>query len=194
MVEFALTLPMLLILLLGVADFGRVFSQGIILEAAARNGAEAAAQEYVQLQRNRPGGVLGTGDYAALHTVALEAVCEEADPLPNRIASGTPPICSMPHTAVCVHDAVQGDAPANGGTCGGEAAAAPAKCTIMDPTWTAAIEQTDPPTPLPYVELRVCYQFTTLFNLTDVDLPFGWSLSIGDFWLQRDRVFVAGTY
>jgi hypothetical protein len=194
MVEFALTLPMLLILLLGVADFGRLFSQGIILEAAARNGAEAAAQEYVQLQRNQPGGVLGVEDYAALHTVALEAVCEEADPLPNRSASGTPPTCSMPHAAVCVHDAAQGDAPLNGGNCGGEAAGAPAECTTMgNPAWTSAIEQTYPATQLPYVEVRVCYRFTTLFNL-DIDLPFGWGMQVGDFWLQRDRVFVAGTY
>jgi hypothetical protein len=185
---------MLLILLLGVADFGRVFSQGIILEAAARNGAEAAAQEYVQLQRNQPGGVLDAGDYASLHTVALEAVCEEADPLPNRVASGTPPICTMPRAAVCVHDAAQGDAPVNGGNCGGEAVGAPGQCTTMAPAWTAAIEQTDPPTQLPYVEVRVCYRFTTLFNLTDIDLPFGWSISVGEFWLQRDRVFVAGTY
>jgi hypothetical protein len=64
----------------------------------------------------------------------------------------------------------------------------------MDPGWAAAIEQTDPPTALPYVEVRVCYRFTTLFNLTDLQLPFGWSLSVGEVWLQRDRVFVAGTY
>src|SRR3970040_1696624 len=90
LVEFALTLPMLLILLLGVADFGRLFSHGIILEAAARNGAEAAAQEYVQLQRNQPGGALTPANYARLHTIALEALCEEAGPLPNRAASGHP--------------------------------------------------------------------------------------------------------
>ena len=39
-VEFALVLPMLLVLLLGVADFGRVFAAGITVEAAARNAAE----------------------------------------------------------------------------------------------------------------------------------------------------------
>lgn len=192
--EFALTLPMLVILLLGVADFGRLFSHGIILEAAARNGAEAAAQEYVQLQRNQPGGTLTPADYARLHAIALEALCEEADPLPNRVASGTPPTCTMPHAAVCVHDAAQGDALVNGVGCGGEAGGAPPECTTMDPTWTAAIEQTEPATQLPYVEVRVCYQFTTLFNLMDLRLPFGWSLSVGEVWLQRDRVFVAGTY
>ena len=40
LVEFALVLPMLLVLLLGVADFGRVFAAGITIEAAARNAAE----------------------------------------------------------------------------------------------------------------------------------------------------------
>ena len=45
MVEFALVLPMLLILLLGIVDFGRVFQAGIVTEAAARNGAEAGALE-----------------------------------------------------------------------------------------------------------------------------------------------------
>src|SRR5690606_20209344 len=33
LVEFALVLPMLLVLLLGIADFGRVFAAGILLEA-----------------------------------------------------------------------------------------------------------------------------------------------------------------
>ena len=183
--EFALTLPMLLVLLLGVADFGRLFSQGIVLEAAARNGAEAAAQEYVQLQRNQPGGVLDATDYATLHAVALTALCEEAETLPNRTASGG--VCSMPYAAVCVHDAAATD------DCDTEPAGAPAECTVMDPTWTPTIEQTDPPTALPYVEVRVCYHFTTLFNL-HLDLPFGWSLALGDVWLQRDRIFVAGTY
>jgi hypothetical protein len=198
MVEFALTLPMLLILLLGVADFGRLFSQGIILEAAARNAAEAAAQEYVQLQRNQPLGTLDATDYASLHTVALETLCEESEPLPNRTASGTPPTCTMPHAAVCVHDSAGGDDVTAGGACGSEAAGAPPECSVMDPAWTAAIEQTDPdpapPEPLPYVEVRVCYRFTTLFNLTKLELPFGWGLSVGEVWLQRDRVFVAGAY
>ena len=42
MVEFALLLPMLIVLLLGIADFGRVFQAGITTEAAARDAAEAA--------------------------------------------------------------------------------------------------------------------------------------------------------
>ena len=35
LVEFALVLPMLLVLLLGIADFGRVFQAGITTEAAS---------------------------------------------------------------------------------------------------------------------------------------------------------------
>lgn len=187
LVEFALVLPMLLVLLLGIADFGRVMSQGMVLEAAVRNGAEAAAQELVQLERNKPAGLDGE-DYARLHEIALKAVCEEAEVLPNRAASGD--ICSMPYVAVCVHDAAQGDSL----DCGGEATSAPGECTVMDAAWGAEIEQTTPAQPLSYVEVRGCYRFTTLFNLTDLDLPFGWSLSLGEVWLQRDRAFVAGNY
>ena len=56
LVEFALVLPMLLVLLLGIADFGRVFAAGIILEAASRNGAEAAALGIPsKLSPNAPG-------------------------------------------------------------------------------------------------------------------------------------------
>jgi len=69
---------MLLVLLLGVADFGRVFHAGIVVEAAARNAAEAAAQEYLQLRRDTT--TLTTADYDRIHAVARTAVCEEANP------------------------------------------------------------------------------------------------------------------
>jgi hypothetical protein len=42
--------------------------------------------------------------------------------------------------------------------------------------------------------VRVCYRFTTLLYLGDLDLPLGWSLSIGDIWLQRDREFTVANY
>ena len=190
LVEFALMLPMLLVLLLGIADFGRVFSQGILLEAAVRNAAEAAAQELVQLERNKPLG-LEDSDYERLHDVALTALCEEARLLPDRTVEmdGT---CSMPVIAVCVHDADQGDAtPA--GQCGTDAGSPPSECTVMDKPWNPVIEQTGVSDPLPYVEVRACYQFKTLIA-TDLRLPFGWSVKFGDVWLQRDRSFVAGNY
>jgi hypothetical protein len=183
---------MLLILLLGIADFGRVFQAGITIEAAARNAAEAAAQEYTQLVRNKSGGILDGDDYESLHNVALAKACSEAGTLPNQVMSGT--ACSMPHTAVCIHD---GNDMAG---CGAEAGAASADCDGMaDPAWEDDNAATDPDgggplLPLPYVEVRVCYRFTTLFNLADVDLPFGWGISVGEVWLERTRQFAVGDY
>jgi hypothetical protein len=200
LVEFALVLPMLLVLLLGIADFGRVFSAGITLEATARNAAEAAAQEYVQLIRNRPGGVLEIDDYQHLHDVALEKVCEEAAVLPNRAVSGTgdcddisesTATLTMPAVAVCVH---QPDGSPDPVGCGSEAASAPAECGSLA-SWSPG--NAGPPagsSPLGYVEVRDCYQFTTLINISDLRLPFGWGLSLGDIWLQRTRQFAVACY
>jgi hypothetical protein len=39
------------------------------------------------------------------------------------------------------------------------------------------------------VEVRLCYKFTTLFNL-NISLPLGWGLSLGDIYLERARTFV----
>lgn len=186
LVEFALVLPMLLILLLGVADFGRVFAAGITLEASARNAAEAAAQEYLQLRRQST--ALTPDDYDRIHAVALETVCAEADRLPNQVENGGG-TCSMPYAAVCLHD----DAAELAAyiSCGAEAASAPSSCSQLHDSWP----QTAPATgQLPWVEVRVCYRFTTLFNLSDLRLPFGNGLSIGDIWLQRERVFTVADY
>lgn len=179
---------MLLVLLLGIADFGRVFQAGITVEATARNAAEAAAQEYVQMVRNEPDGILELADYQRLHTVALDAVCSEAETLPNQAVSGGS--CSMPAAAVCVHD---GNDMAG---CGTEAGASPAECSSMDEAWSDANNGAAPSgaPAMPYVEVRVCYRFTTLFNLTDLELPFGWSLSLGEVWLQKVRQFTVACY
>jgi hypothetical protein len=198
LVEFALVLPMLLVLLLGLVDFGRVFTAGIAVEATARNAAEAAAQEYQQIIRNKPGTppLLDPGDYQAIHQTALKVVCREADTLPNQ-AKVAPPAetCTMPVTAVCVHDVAAADP-----YCGLDASSPPSECSVVD-DWSspsAANEAPLPPDPadepLAYVEVRVCYQFTTLINISDLELPFGWGLSLGDVWLQRDRQFVVGNY
>ena len=47
---------------------------------------------------------------------------------------------------------------------------------------------------MPYVEVRVCYRFTTLFNLTNLDLPFGWGLNLGEIFLEKDREFTVACY
>lgn len=191
LVEFALVLPMLLVLLLGLADFGRVFSAGITVEAAARNAAEAAAQEYVQLARNRPGGgLVAPDDYDHLHDVAIAKVCQETVTLPNANTAGS--LCTMPAVAVCVHDG-SGDLATAG--CGGGTAAAPSECTGLS-GWQPLLQGASPlgASPLPYVEVRVCYRFTTLINLSNLRLPFGWGLSLGDIYLQKDRNFTVACY
>jgi hypothetical protein len=188
LVEFALVLPLLLVLLLGIADFGRVFAAGITIEAAARDGAEAASQEYIQRKRADPTPLdpLAAADYDAIRAVAHTVACEEAMSLPNQAGSGS--TCSMPITAVCIHDGSDTD-------CGNTSSAIPDDCSGLVGGWTSAIEQsTGTPPFLPYVEVRICYEFTTLFNLTDLDLPFGASLSVGETWLQKDRTFVAADY
>jgi hypothetical protein len=179
---------MLLVFLLGVADFGRVFTAGITIEAAARNGAEAAAQEYLQLSK-KSGGVLNPADYVVLHKVARDRVCADSEPLPNKNVSGGN--CTMPLIAVCIHDG--GPDPG----CGSEKDPSVAECTGVNGFWDPPNRGPalgSPPVALPYVEVRVCYQFTTLLNLGNMKLPFGWSISLGDIWLQRDRQFTVANY
>ncbi len=190
MVEFALTLPMLMILLLGIADFGRVFAAGITLEAAARDGAEAAAQEYL---RNPPGGSMlipaplgNDAYYQALHDLAARTVCREARGLGNTTFSAD--VCAtMPVIQVCVHDNAD---PLCGQTAFG--APIPGPCSSLASALSNAMQGGTETSR--YVEVRLCYRFTTLLDLSALRLPFGWSLSIGDIWLQKDRAFTVGWY
>ena len=55
LVEFALILPLLLILLFGIVEFGRIFSTGLIVSHSAREGARA--------------GSVGAGDSAIISRV-----------------------------------------------------------------------------------------------------------------------------
>jgi hypothetical protein len=174
LVEFALILPLLLVLLLGIADLGRVFASAITLEAAARNAAEAAAQEYIQLDPIHPGPGLNAAGYQDLLDRAIEVACREAERLPDRVLSGG--TCTMPVIAVCVHDDSGGDS-----GCGSEASGAPAECTEM-PGWSAAKQGPD----LYYVEVRVCYQFNLLLSVPMAD----W----GQIWLQKSNVFTVPNY
>jgi len=185
LVEFALVLPMLLTLLIGIADFGRVFHAGIAVEATARNAAETVAQEYLQLRRSAAPPT--TDDFDRLHVVASETVCEEAEALPNKVESGG--TCSMPATAACIHDFA---AELVGYTqCGSGSTAAPPECAAMHATWSP----TEPPTgSLAYVEVRVCYQFTTLIYADEIQLPLGWGISLGDIYIERTRIFTVADY
>jgi hypothetical protein len=202
LVEFALVLPFLLVLLLGVVDFGRVFAAGISMEAATRNGAEAAAQEYVQVVRNK--GTLAPSDYEHLHEVALWTVCHEASVLPGYTpvtgAAQSPPSpdgtidspCSTPYVAVCVHDAL-GAAYGPDPYCGLDPTSPPAQCSSISSGWNA--DNLQGAGALPYVEVRTCYRFTTINPiLAALRLPFGSGLSLGDVYLQRTREFTVACY
>lgn len=205
LVEFALVLPMLLVLLLGIADFGRVFAAGITLEAAARNAAEIAAEAYMDNPPGSPPRPLsvsaplpGESDYngavyyPAIHDQAAAAACHEARGLPNAgYSPGPPEHCDGLFVVVCVHDGV--DPYCNQAPAGFPVPSALQDCPsgsspALDPTHSAEAAR------LRYVEVRVCYRFTTLFNLRDVNLPFGWALNLGAISLEKTRVFTVADW
>ena len=186
-VEFVLIAPILLLLLVAIADFGRVFAAGVAVEAATRNAAEIAAEEYV---KNPPGDPALTpaqrldapaptsGNQAYYDDLAMKAartVCVELRNLPNTTydsVSGTCP--SWPLIRVCVHDQTASNA---NNHCGqpitpGFDASPPGECTTLPPPGDASWDPTmtgggisPGGEPSRYVEVRVCYKFTTILNL-----------------------------
>ncbi len=186
LVEFSLVLPILMVLLLGVVDFGRVFAAGITMEAAARNGAEAVALERLHNPPATPGD---PAYYQALHDLAASTVCHEARSLPSTTYDAGPPeACpDMPIVAVCIHDGADplcSEPDAVSGNSGG----IPPQCSqILDTTNRTNDFAGD--TSSKFVEVRTCYRFTTLFNL-HLQLPMSAGMDLGDVWLQRTRTFV----
>lgn len=182
--EFALLLPILLVILLGVADFGRVFQAGIVMESATRAAAEAGALEYLRevSTGNEP-------DYDLIRQRAADVACREAK-LEN---VSDPAICTQwPVIRICVHDLAAGDA-----NCGQpvspQTGSVPAECSATDGGWSAASGLEVLPTdanPSPrkaYVEVRTCYRFTTLIPVNDF-------LPIGEVFLQRQAFFTVADY
>lgn len=180
--EFVLIAPILLLLLVAIADFGRVFAAGVAVEAATRNAAEIAAEEYV---RNPPGDpsltaaqrlaapAPNSGYSAYYDDLALKAaktVCVELRNLPNTTYNSADGSCSTwPVIRVCVHDQTSNS---GGNQCGqpitpGFDASPPAECSSLpspgdpswDPTMTGGGETSR------YVEVRVCYPFTAILSL-----------------------------
>lgn len=181
--EFALVLPILLVLLLAVADFGRVFAASISTEASARNAAEIGAIERL---RNKPDFVDSStwpAYYTSLHEQVAKVVCSELSILPNTTFNSADRTCpSMPLIGVCVRDDRD---PICGYPMTGFSSTVPAGCTHMAEPWShysggSAASHS--------VEVRVCYQFTTLFNL-HFTLPGNVGLDLGEIWIQRERVF-----
>ena len=180
--EFALVLPIMLMLFIGIADLGRVFAVGIVTEAATRDAAEVAAMAYL----SDPPGTTGldqpvsggsSAEYIAIHNVAAAAVCQEMQALPN--TAGTGSNCTgMPFIRVCVHDGVDTQ-------CGNEAfgASIHPKCSA---TGAAISNSQASGYPQRWVEVRVCYQFTPI-----LEAPI---FNFGEIWVERTRSFVIPCY
>jgi hypothetical protein len=185
MVEFALVTPILIMLVVIVADFGRIFAASLTLEAATRDGAEVMANAYLA---NPPGGITvlnqpaPAGDsayYAPLHALAARTVCNETADLANSAYDSATSTCAgMPVIEACIHDGQDTN-------CGIEAhgASVPPECGNLSTAPTNAHGGPDTPR---WTEVRVCYRFTAILNLP--------LLSFGDFWLQRTRTFVIPCY
>lgn len=206
LVEFALLLPLLIVLFLGIADFGRVFAAGITLEAAARNAAEIVAQEYL---RNPPEGDFDTGPaptpgdddyYRGLHELAARTACRELRGLagvsytPDDTATpASEEACgAMPLIRTCIHD--EADT-----RCGAIAFghAAPDTCPALRADMNNNMDNMDAGEGTEqsrYVEVRICYEFNTIVNFDDVQLPLNFGISVGELWLEKDRVFNVGFY
>jgi hypothetical protein len=187
-VEFVLVAPILLFLLVGTADFGRVFASGVVVEAAARNAAEVVAEEYL---RNPPGDpslsaaqrlavpAPTSGNQPYYDDLALKAaqtVCAEMRSLPNTTYSAGDGSCpTWPVVRVCVHDQSVNN---SNNHCGnpitpGFDASPPSECDQLpppgDPTWDPSmIGGGTSGEPSRYVEVRVCYPFTTILNFPGV--------------------------
>lgn len=189
MVEFALIVPILLILFAAIADFGRVFAAGVTVEAATRDAAEAVANEYLATPPKGDLALAAAGSdqslYDRLREYGAKAVCSELRDLPNtNFDPGPPPICpDMPVVFVCIHDGADGgcDSKASPGL-----QPVPAGCTDMATSPTNA-QTTNPDGSHPrWVEVRTCYHFTNILQLP--------LFAFGDVWLQRTRTFTIPCY
>ena len=89
---------------------------------------------------------------------------------------------------VCVHDADSLDPICDGSPAAGYSDGLP-NCTGMSGGWSTAEDSQNHD----YVEVRLCYHFTTLFNL-HLSLPFGAGIGVGDIYVQRSAVFTVADY
>ena len=185
LVEFTLILPIMMIVLLLVADFGRLFAAGITIESAARTAAEVAAAEY-----NRAGPTI---DYAAIHRDAWSSVCDEASKLPNA-TPGVGGQCDGLPTVVCVHDRAGADPGC--GNVYNAASGVPAGCPglLSGSRPSPVIAGGGETIPSQYIEVRVCYRFNTIFAITLPSVGGALSSLGGDFFIERVRIFTVADY
>jgi hypothetical protein len=196
LVEFTLVITILLVLVIGVADFGRIFAAGVVLETAARDAAEVAAQEYLSDPPSDLGAGAAPADpeayYGNLHDRAGKVACAETRELPSVDYDSTDQTCkTWPVVRVCVHDDVDVKC---GEPISGFAASIPSECADLkaavggvDANGWAPTKSSDPLLAGErWVEVRVCYKFSALLNAP--------IFSLGDFYLERQRQFVIPCY
>jgi hypothetical protein len=189
--EFTLILPIMLVLLLTVADFGRLFASGITIESAARAAAETAAGTYLVEMRAMPGSLppLTADGYDRVHRAAWQSICDEAANLPNATPGVGGGQCSDLPTVVCVHD---GADPACG-TVYNAGGGGTAGCSLVS-AGTSNVQADPSSVSSKYVEVRVCYRFSSILSM---DIPFfSGSLSplSGNFFLEKVRTFTVADY
>ena len=178
-------------LLVAIGDFGRIFATSVIIESAARNAAELAANEYlsdppgsdatppVYLSDPAPPPGSDPGYYTALHAKVARAVCAETQELANsNYNAGTGTCTGMPFVMVCIHDGQDDE-------CNGESlgAAVSAGCDQFAPPPNNGHGGSGTPR---WAEVRVCYQFTPILQMPVI--------SFGEIWIQRVRTFTIPCY
>jgi hypothetical protein len=175
-------LPILLVLLVGIGDLGRVFAAGIVIEGAARDGAEIGARSY--LKENPLGPPAPGSYYQDLHARVAKAVCYDMKGLPDvafvaTTGADAPGTCPSLPVLVCVHDG--SDDACNVPPFG---AIPPSGCTSFNSAPTNS-----PPTTGEmslYVEVRVCYQFNSITQSAYFGFP--------TIFLQDARTFTVANY
>lgn len=189
LVEFTLVFPILLLLLLTVADFGRYFAAAITVESIARTAAEFAAREYLR-EETAAGGPLSAAAYARVHGYAWQSVCDESTVLPDVTSGGSGNPCVGIPTVVCVHDDADPGCTNSYNDAGGIPAECPGLALGARPTNAkAGVGETSR-----FVEVRICYRFSTILPL---DIPsIGGVLSplSGNFYIERSRAFTVADY
>jgi hypothetical protein len=184
LVEFALLLPLLMVIVLGVVDFGRVFQAGIVMESATRAAAEAGAVEYLREVNSG-----AEPNYELIHKRAAEVACREA-----KLANVDPGTCAQwPVIRVCIHDLAAGHVgcgqPAHYGTGSALPDCPQTNFASASASSALAVPPTDANTTPreAYVEVRTCYRFTTLIPVSEF-------LPLGELFLQREATFTVADY
>jgi len=190
LVEFTLVLPFLLVLLLTVADFGRVFAAAITIESAAGAASETAATAYLdEVVAAGPNPVPVDG-YARVHQAAWQSVCDEASALPNANPGVGGAECTGLPTVVCVHDGHDPSCSDVYNASGG----IPAGCPNLQPGARPSNGQTGGTEASRYIEVRVCYRFSTLLAVSIPSVGGTLATLGGDFFLERTRAFTVADY